>query len=155
MAKNIALTWWASGWHIFPLVAIQKHLQDKWKYNFFWFGSEDSLEEEIAEKHGIEFHRIASWKIRRYFDWKNFYEPLKNLTGIFEWLFYILKYKIDIVVSKWWFVSFPLCIAAFILRKPIYVHESDQVMGLANKMITKLATKVFYTFPNKISKNRL
>ena len=38
--------------------------------------------------------------------------------------------------------------AAFILRKPIYIHESDQIMGLANKMIAKLATKIFYTFPN-------
>jgi len=59
---------------------MKKHLDESKKYNFFWFGEEDSLEEEIAKKNNIEFHRIASGKIRRYFDWKNFYEPLKNIT---------------------------------------------------------------------------
>jgi UDP-N-acetylglucosamine--N-acetylmuramyl-(pentapeptide) pyrophosphoryl-undecaprenol N-acetylglucosamine transferase len=35
------------------------------------------------------------------------------------------------------------------LRKKIYIHESDAVMGLANKITSKLASKVFYTFPNE------
>jgi len=38
------------------------------------------MEEETAEKNNIEFHEIAAGKIRRYFDFRNFYEPLKNLT---------------------------------------------------------------------------
>jgi UDP-N-acetylglucosamine--N-acetylmuramyl-(pentapeptide) pyrophosphoryl-undecaprenol N-acetylglucosamine transferase 3 len=46
-------------------------------------------------------------------------------------------------------VAVPLCIAAFLLRRKIYIHESDTVPGLANRMISKMATKVFYTFPNK------
>jgi UDP-N-acetylglucosamine--N-acetylmuramyl-(pentapeptide) pyrophosphoryl-undecaprenol N-acetylglucosamine transferase len=146
--KNIALTGGSTWGHVFPLLAIKKHLDDSKKYNFLWFGEDDSLEEEIAKKNNIEFHRIASGKIRRYFDWKNFYEPLKNITGVFEWLFYVLKYKIDFVISKWGFVSVPLCIAAKILGKKVYVHESDQVMWLANTVISKIATKVFYTFPN-------
>ncbi|MDR0772375.1 MAG: hypothetical protein LBF15_05105 [Candidatus Peribacteria bacterium] len=39
--------------------------------------------------------------------------------------------------------------AGFLLRKKIYIHESDTVSGLANKWIEKIATKVFYTFPNE------
>ena len=35
------------------------------------------------------------------------------------------------------------------MRNKIYIHESDTVPGLANKIISKLATKVFYTFPNE------
>jgi UDP-N-acetylglucosamine--N-acetylmuramyl-(pentapeptide) pyrophosphoryl-undecaprenol N-acetylglucosamine transferase len=46
-------------------------------------------------------------------------------------------------------VSLPLCIAAWILRKPIYIHESDAVGGIANKVIGKIATKTFYSFENK------
>lgn len=149
MKKNIALTGGSTGGHIFPLAAIKKYLAEDREYNFYWFGEEDSLEQEIAKKNNVEFHRIASGKIRRYFDWRNFYEPFKNLTGILEWFYYVFKYKIDIVISKWWFVSFPLCVSARILGKKIYIHESDQVMGLANIMISKIATKTFYTFPNE------
>jgi len=58
------------------------------------------LEEEIAEKSEIEFHDISSGKLRRYLDIRNLYEPLKNLTGIVESLFFIKKYNIDLVFSK-------------------------------------------------------
>ncbi|MFK7779564.1 MAG: UDP-N-acetylglucosamine--N-acetylmuramyl-(pentapeptide) pyrophosphoryl-undecaprenol N-acetylglucosamine transferase [Candidatus Gracilibacteria bacterium] len=146
--KIIALTGGSTGGHIFPLLSIYNYLQEENEYNFIWVGEENSLEEEIAAKNKIPFLNIPAGKLRRYFDVRNFYEPLKNLTGIFFGIFYILKYNIDIVFSKGGFVSLPLCIAAFILRKKIYIHESDTVGGIANKIIGKIATKVFYTFPN-------
>lgn len=151
--KCIALTWWATWWHIFPLLSIYNYLKEEDNYDFIWVWEEWNLEEEIANQNNIAFLDIPAWKIRRYFDWKNFYEPLKNLTWIVFWIYYILKYKIDIVFSKWWYVSLPLCIAAFLLRKKIYIHESDIAWWIANQIISKLATKVFYTFENENTKN--
>jgi len=147
--KTIALTWGSTWWHIFPLLSTYNYLKEEKNFNFIWVWEEEWLEEEIALKNKIQFLDIPAWKIRRYFDWKNFYEPLKNLTWIFFWIYYILKFKIDIVFSKWGYVALPLCIAAFILRKDIYIHESDTISWIANKIIWKLATKVFYTFPNE------
>jgi len=46
-------------------------------------------------------------------------------------------------------VSLPLCIAGFLLRKKIYIHESDMKSGIANQLIGLIATKKFYTFTNK------
>ena len=146
--KRIALTWWSTWWHIFPLLSVYKYFKEENNYDYIWVWEEESLEEEIAWINNIPFLGIPAWKIRRYFDFRNFYQPLKNLTGIIFWFYYILKYKIDIVFSKWWYVSLPLCIAAFFLRKKIYIHESDIVWWIANKIIWKLATKIFYTFPN-------
>jgi UDP-N-acetylglucosamine--N-acetylmuramyl-(pentapeptide) pyrophosphoryl-undecaprenol N-acetylglucosamine transferase len=152
--KNIAFTWWYSWGHIFPLVSIFNYLKEDNRYNFIWVWEESNLEEEIADKNKIKFLNIPCWKIRRYFDIRNFYEPLKNLTGIFFGIYYILKYKIDIVFSKWWFISLPLCIAAFILRKKIYIHESDTKVWIANKIISKIATKIFYSFENEKLDNK-
>lgn len=150
---TIALTWWSTWWHVFPLASLYNYLKNEKDYDFVWIWEEWSLEEEIAWKLIIRFLDIPAWKIRRYFDIKNFYEPLKNLTWIFFWIYYIIKYKIDIVFSKWWYVSLPLCIAAFILRKKIFIHESDSISWLANKIIGKVATKIFYTFPNELIDN--
>gem|GEM_PF-575520 len=36
-------------------------------------------------------------------------------------------------------------------RKKIYIHESDVKNGLANRLIAKIATKVFYTFENPLT----
>jgi len=149
--KTIALTWGWTGGHIFPLISIHNYLkEEKADYNFLWIGEELELEEEISLKNEIDFHHIATGKIRRYFDFKNFYEPLKNLTGIFQWIYYIWKYKIDIIFSKGGFVSLPLCIAGKIMGKKIYIHESDTVSWLSNKLVSKLATKIFYTFPKEV-----
>lgn len=149
--KTIALTWGWTWGHIFPLLSIYNYLKEKEaeKYNFIWIWEEDSLEQEIAEKNKIPFLSISAWKIRRYFDLRNLYEPLKNLTWIFEWIYYIRKYNIDMVFSKGWYVSLPLSLAAKILNKKIYIHESDTISGISNKIVENLATKVFYTFPNQ------
>jgi UDP-N-acetylglucosamine--N-acetylmuramyl-(pentapeptide) pyrophosphoryl-undecaprenol N-acetylglucosamine transferase len=147
--KTIALTGGGTGGHVFPLLSLYKYFKEEDNFNFVWVWEQDWLEDEIATKEGIDFYDIPAGKIRRYFDWKNFYEPLKNLTGIFFGIYYILKHDIDIVFSKWGYVSLPLCIAAFILRKDIYIHESDVVWWVANRVISKIATKVFYSFENK------
>ncbi len=139
-----------TGWHVTPIVSIYNFLKEEDKnMRAVWLWERDSLEEEAAVKNNIEFHDIAAWKIRRYFDVRNFYEPLKNLTGLFQALYHILKFKADIVISKGWYVSVPVCMAAFILRKKIYIHESDTVTWASNKFASKFATKVFYSFPNE------
>ena len=145
---TIALTWWGTWWHIFPLLSIYNYIKNDETYNFIWAWENNWLENDIANTNNIKFIDIPSWKLRRYFDIRNFYEPFKNLTGIFFAIYYILKYNINIVISKWWYVSLPLCIAAFILRKKIYIHESDTNIWFSNHIVSKLATKVFYTFQN-------
>ncbi len=147
--KKIALTAGWTGWHIFPLLSIYNYLKNEKDLEFIWFGDEDGLEAEIAEKNHIAFEHIPSGKIRRYFDWRNFFEPTKNLSGILWGMYYIWKYDIDIVFSKGWYVWLPLAIAGYLMRKPVYIHESDTTWWLANKLIAKVATKIFYSFPNE------
>lgn len=145
---TIALTWWWTWWHIYPLVSLYNYLKEDKDLNFVWIWEYDSLEEEEAIKNRIPFEDISAWKVRRYFDLRNLYEPLKNISWVVQWIEYIKKYNIDIVFSKWWYVSLPLCIAAKILWKKIYVHESDIIPWVSNSIIWKLATKIFYTFTN-------
>ncbi len=147
--KTIALTGGSTGWHVFPLVSLYNHLSDSNKYKFLWFWEEGSLEEKTAKELNIEFYCISAWKLRRYFDFRNFYEPLKNLTWIIQALFYIKRYKIDIVFSKWWYVSLPISIWAKLMRKKLLIHESDSVSGISNSIVSKIADKVFYSFDNK------
>ncbi len=147
--KNIALTWWWTWGHIFPLLSIYNYFKNTPDTNFIWFWDENGLEAEIAWNNNIPFVYIPSGKLRRYFDIRNFFEPLKNISWFFFALYYLFSNKIDIIFSKWWYVSVPVCLAGYILRKKIYIHESDSVWGLANNIIWKLASKIFYTFPNE------
>ncbi len=146
--KTIALTGGSTWWHIFPLISLYNYLKETGEYNFLWFWEEWNLEEEIATKNKIPFFDISAWKIRRYFDLRNFYEPFKNLTWIVESIYYNKKENIDIIFSKWWYVSLPMAIWSKLVWKKIYIHESDTVSWISNKIVSKIATKVFYSFPN-------
>ncbi|MDD5213617.1 MAG: UDP-N-acetylglucosamine--N-acetylmuramyl-(pentapeptide) pyrophosphoryl-undecaprenol N-acetylglucosamine transferase [Candidatus Gracilibacteria bacterium] len=146
---KIALTGGGTGGHVFPLLSVYNHLKNE-NLDFVWIGEKNSLEQKIALENNIEFHSIMSGKIRRYFDLKNFFDPFKIIFGVFQSLYYIVKYDINIIFSKGGFVSVPACIAGKILGKKIYIHESDTVMGLSNKIIARLATKVFFTFDNSL-----
>jgi len=152
--KTIALTGGSTGGHVFPLLALYNYFNDSEDYNFLWFGEQGNIEEEIAENAGIEFHDISAGKLRRYLDYRNLYEPLKNLTWVVEALFFIKKYKIDYVFSKWGYVSLPMAIWAKIMWKKLFVHESDTVSGISNRLVSKLATKVFYSFDNEKIDNK-
>ncbi|NOQ68000.1 UDP-N-acetylglucosamine--N-acetylmuramyl-(pentapeptide) pyrophosphoryl-undecaprenol N-acetylglucosamine transferase, partial [Patescibacteria group bacterium] len=67
-------------------------------------------------------------------------------VGIIQSLYYVQKFKPDAVFSKGGFASVPPVIAAWILRVPIVTHESDIVPGLANKIISRFASKILISF---------
>lgn len=146
--KTIALTWGSTWGHTFPLLSLYNYLNEWSNYDFIWFWEEGSIEEQVADQSWIDFYDISAWKLRRYFDLRNFYEPLKNLTWIVEAIYYIKKHNIDIVFSKWWYVSLPMAIASKIMWKKLYIHESDTVSWISNKIVSSLADKVFYSFEN-------
>src|SRR3989344_1102681 len=58
----------------------------------------------------------------------------------------IRLFKPDIVFSKGGAVSVPICLAAWRKKIPIVLHESDARMGIANRMIAKIAETVCLGF---------
>lgn len=151
--KKIALVWGGTGGHVIPLLSIynyaQKRQTEKKKregLSFIWIGESDSLEQKIALENHIEFHCVQAGKLRRYFSLKTLIEPVRICIGFFQ-AFHILRTcKVEGVFSKGWYVSLPVAIAAWILRIPVYLHESDSIPGLANRLVARFAKTVFLTF---------
>ena len=88
-------------------------------------------------------------KLRRYFSWQNFLDFFIFLKNIIQSFFFLLFNRPEKIFSKGGFVSLPFGISAFLLRIPFYLHETDSVMGLSNKILSKFAHKVFTGFPVK------
>ena len=152
--KTIAFAWGGSWGHIFPIQVMINSL-DKTKYKILWFWTKNSLEEKIANQlkqswYNIQFLPILAGKIRRQKDFtsleKNFVDLFKIAWGFLQSIFYVLKYKPDFVFSKWWFVAFNPSLAGKILWKKVYLHESDTVPGLVNKIVGKFANKIYLWF---------
>lgn len=59
----------------------------------------------------------------------------------------VRSYQPDLVFSKGGFTSVPVCLAAWLRRIPIVLHESDTMSGLSNRLIGLIARGVCVGFP--------
>jgi UDP-N-acetylglucosamine--N-acetylmuramyl-(pentapeptide) pyrophosphoryl-undecaprenol N-acetylglucosamine transferase len=95
----------------------------------------------------MRFYGIFAGKMRRYFSWRNFIDPIFVLIGFIQSLIILIRVWPDVVFSKGGYVSLPVVLAAFVLRRPVILHESDGRMGIANRIASKTAKKVCVAFP--------
>ena len=148
---KILLTGGGTGGHLIPLLgvvtALRKICLEKGieKPKFLLITPSSDFNQSISEA-GIQIKTIKAGKLRRYFSWENFRDILKIPVGIIQSLYYIYKFKPDIVFSKGGFASVPPVIASWVLKIPIITHESDIVPGLANRIIARFASKILISF---------
>ena len=109
---------------------------------------------ELVQKSGIKFYPIFAGKLRRYFSLQNFIDPIFVIIGFFQSLYIIIKFWPRVIFSKGGYVSLPVALAAFILRRPLILHESDSRMGIANRIASKIAKKVCVAFPDLAKQNK-
>lgn len=144
--KKIVLTGGGTAGHVTPNLALLPHLKEK-GCTINYIGSYEGIEKGLIETAGIPYYGISSGKLRRYFDLKNFSDPLKVMKGFFEARKLLKKLKPDVVFSKGGFVSVPVVLAAKTRRIPCIIHESDITPGLANRICIPMAKKVCANFP--------
>ena len=102
--------------------------------------------EEAARQSGLKYKKIMAGKMRRYFSLKNLIDIPKTLIGLIQSLWHLFWLMPDAVFTKGGYASAPPALAAKFFFIPLYVHESDAVPGMANRLIGRLAKKVFVSF---------
>lgn len=143
------MTGGGSAGHVTPNLALVPKLKEL-GFEIKYIGSRDGIEKGIIKKENITYYSISSGKLRRYFDVKNFSDPLKVLKGVTDALKILSKEKPDIIFSKGGFVTVPVVIAASIKKIPVVSHESDMTPGLANKIASPFCNKLCVTFPESL-----
>lgn len=117
------------------------------------------MERKILAGLSIKYLSIPAGKFRRYqrgivaeaLDVKtnahNFRDFFKFIKGSAKAYKLLKKIKPDAVFIKGGYVGLPVGIAARWLKIGFFLHESDVVLGLANKMLSKKATAIGVGFP--------
>jgi UDP-N-acetylglucosamine--N-acetylmuramyl-(pentapeptide) pyrophosphoryl-undecaprenol N-acetylglucosamine transferase len=78
--------------------------------------------------------------------------PLILLTGLFRSFRLLWRFKPDVVVGFGSFHSFPVLLAAVLLRKKIVLFEANCSVGKVNRLFMPFAKKVAFQFPLKDKK---
>lgn len=148
--KKIILTGGGTAGHVTPNIALIPELQKR-NYEIHYIGSKDGIETKLMADFDISYYGISSGKLRRYFDIKNFTDPVRIMKGYAEAAKILKTVKPDVVFSKGGFVTVPVVLAAKRKKIPCVLHESDISPGLANKLCIPSATAICANFPETLS----
>ncbi len=145
MAK-ILLTGGGTAGHVTPNLALLPELYER-GYEVYYIGSKNGMEADLVKGGGVKYFPISSGKLRRYFDFQNITDVARIVKGFSEAIRLLKKMKPDVVFSKGGFVTSPVVWAAWILKIPVILHESDYTPGLANKLSLPFCKLVCLSFP--------
>jgi UDP-N-acetylglucosamine--N-acetylmuramyl-(pentapeptide) pyrophosphoryl-undecaprenol N-acetylglucosamine transferase len=149
-----AFTGGGTGGHIFPGLAVAGAFRKKMTDGassaprIVWIGSSRGMDKDLVEKSGKidRFYGIPSGKLRRYVSFQTIPDMFRVLAGFFAALFLFLKLKPAFVFSKGGYVSVPPCFAAKLLGIPVFTHECDFSPGLATRLNSRAASRVFVSY---------
>ena len=148
---RILFTGGGTGGHLFPVIAIARELRrlsNSPNIKLHYIGPSDAMSGFLLTQENIKVHNIVAGKLRRYFSLQNISDVLINIPfGFLQSFFLLLFLRPKLVFSKGGTASAVVVTAARLLGIPVFIHESDTVPGLSNRIAYKWAKKVFISFP--------
>ncbi len=150
MKKNIFIVASGTGGHVVPAKNIASLLIDS-HYSVTWIGTKHGLENQVVTDKRISFKYLDSSGIRG----KSIFHIIKGIINLFrsilQSLIHIKKGKPIFILGFGGYITVPVSIAAFIMRVPVYAHESNSIPGTANKINNLISKATFQTFPGTFS----
>ena len=148
---RILFTGGGSGGHLFPIIAVARELkkiaeEEKILDLELFYMATDDYGGDILREMGVVVITIRGGKIRRYFSPANISDFFATAIGIFQALWNMYLIYPDVVFSKGGHSAFPATVAAWILRIPTIIHESDAVPGKANRFAARFARRIAIAF---------
>lgn len=150
---KIVFTGGGTGGHFFPLIAVAEEInkqidaQKLLDIKLYYLG-DTPYDKKALFDNKINFVKTTSGKNRLYFSIKNIGDYFKILLGSMEALVKMFFIYPDVVFSKGGYASFPVVLAARILRIPVVIHESDSIPGRVNIWTGKFAKKIALSYPD-------
>lgn len=146
---RVIFTGGGTGGHIYPIMAIIERLkQRKISTNdeILFVGTKKGLESKIVPAAGVNFKTIRIQGFNRKHLLKNF-ETIELFIRATKKAKEILRdFKPDVVVGTGGYVSGAMVYEAAKMHIPTMIHESNSVVGVANKFLGHYVDKICYTF---------
>lgn len=150
---KILFTGGGSGGHFYPLMAVAESINEMVKKENLispqmYFMSDSPYDAEALIENNITFISIPAGKIRLYASASNFFDFFRTAFGVIVALKKVFSIYPDVIFSKGAYASFPVLMAARLLKIPVIIHESDSVPGKTNLWASKFAQKIAISYPD-------
>jgi len=138
-----------TGGHIFPALAVADTLRQQ-GHRITWLGTRSGMESRLVVQAGYPMQYIRVQGLRGHSLMRWLLAPFKLLLALLQALRVVTRLHPNVVLGMGGFASGPGGLAAWLLRRPLVIHEQNAAPGLTNRLLAKLATTVLEAFPHSL-----
>lgn len=135
-----------TGGHVIPALSLAHALATE-GVQVDWLGSPRGIENRLVPEAGIPLHRIAVSGLRGKGLTGWLLAPFNLARAVWQARRVIRHVDPQLIVGLGGFASGPGGLAAWLVRRPLIIHEQNAVAGLTNRVLSRLARRVYAAFP--------
>jgi UDP-N-acetylglucosamine--N-acetylmuramyl-(pentapeptide) pyrophosphoryl-undecaprenol N-acetylglucosamine transferase len=135
-----------TGGHVFPALALARLLRAA-SHEVVWLGTRRGLEARVVPAEGFPVEWLAIGGLRGKGFLTLLAAPLRLARALWQALGVMRRHRPAVVVGLGGFVTGPGGLAAWLLRRPLLIHEQNAVAGFTNRCLSHLAREVLTAFP--------
>lgn len=139
-----------TGGHIFPGLAVARALRER-QVPVVWLGAANGMETRLVPLDGFEIRTIAVRGLRGKGLKSTLMAPFVVLRSLWQAIGAVRQARPRALVSFGGFAAGPGGLAAWLLRRPLIVHEQNRAPGLTNRVLARLARRVLCGFPDSFA----
>ena len=139
-----------TGGHVFPALAVAHELIAL-NRSVVWLGTRRGIENRLVPAAGISLEHIRVTGLRRKGALSWLLAPFSVLIAIWDALRIVRRRRPAMVLGMGGFASGPGGVAAWLMRRPLVIHEQNAAAGLTNRLLAGLAREVLQAFPGSFS----
>jgi UDP-N-acetylglucosamine--N-acetylmuramyl-(pentapeptide) pyrophosphoryl-undecaprenol N-acetylglucosamine transferase len=147
MTATVMITTGGTGGHVFPGLAVAARLVAK-GCQVFWLGTREGMEARLVPQHGVDFEGIRFASVRGKGPKRLLLGPFSLLVAFWQSLRVIRRRAPDVVLGFGGFASFPGALMSVACGRPLAIHESNAIAGLANRVLAYGADRILLGFPD-------
>ncbi len=142
-----------TGGHVFPGLAIANRLQER-DVSVSWLGGARGTEHEWVPRNGIVLHalKIQGLRGRGLKGW--LLAPFRVGVATWQAMRILRREKPSAVISMGGYAAGPGGLAARLLGIPLLIHEQNRVAGLTNRILARMATRIYAGFEGAFPEQR-
>jgi UDP-N-acetylglucosamine--N-acetylmuramyl-(pentapeptide) pyrophosphoryl-undecaprenol N-acetylglucosamine transferase len=134
-----------TGGHVFPGLAVAEALRAR-NRTVVWLGTHRGLEARLVPERGIEIEWISIAGVRGRGALVWLAAPFRLAQAVAQAIGALRRRRPAAVLGMGGFVAGPGGLAAWLLGKPLLIHEQNAVAGTTNRWLARFASRVFEAF---------
>ncbi len=145
--KTLMVMAGGTGGHVYPAMAVADHLQAR-GWRIVWLASEGGMENRLiaGKPYTLEVIRMRGVRGKGWL--RKLAAPCLVLHACWQSWRAMRRQQPDVVLGMGGFAAFPGGLAAWLMRRPLVIHEQNAIAGYTNRVLAKFANRVLAAFPS-------